>query len=147
MQLDTLLSPERICLLAHPKTKEEAINQLIDLICNGGQIGDKNVFKQGVWQREKQQCTAIGEGIAIPHCKSETVLKPVLAAMVIPGGIEFNAPDGRYVDLVFLIAAPDTKADLHLAILGELAMKLLQPEVVDRLRSVNTVDEFIKIMG
>ena len=58
--------------------------------------------------KEKESTTGIGEGIAIPHCKSDALIKPGLAAMVI-GWCEFDSLDGEPVKLLFLIAAPDTK--------------------------------------
>ena len=69
-------------------------------------------------KREAEGTTGIGEGIAIPHAKTNAVSSPGLAAMTLPEGVDFDSLDGRPVRLIFMIAAPDTKDNVHLEVLS-----------------------------
>lgn len=83
MRIVDLLSKQSIQLNASPKSKAEAIDMLIELQVKGGNIADREVYKQGILAREEKGSTAVGEGIAIPHAKSEAVKAPSLAAMTV----------------------------------------------------------------
>ena len=108
MKVRDLLSVESIQLQGTPTGKEDAIRQMVDLMCKRGNIADPDRYLQGVFAREEEGTTGIGEGIAIPHCKSDAVTAPGLAAMVVPQGVEYDALDGEPVHIIFLIAAPNT---------------------------------------
>ena len=88
--------------------------------------------------REAQAPTGLGDGIGIPHCRSAHVTRPSLAFGRSTRGLDFDAPDGRPADLVFLIAAPDGADDAHLQILASLARRLLDPEFTGALRSATS---------
>jgi fructose-specific phosphotransferase system IIA component len=115
MKIQDLLKPASIIINAEVETKEQAIAALIDKHDEAGNLTDKEVYTQGILKRESEGTTAIGEGIAIPHCKSDAVCNPGLAAMTVPGGIDYGAPDGQPSNLVFMIAAP-MDGDLHLEV-------------------------------
>lgn len=114
MRIVDLLSKDSILLNGAPKSKAEAIDMLVDLQVKGGNISDRETYKQGILAREEKGSTAVGEGIAIPHAKSSAVTAPSLAAMTVPGGVDYEALDDEPSDVLFMIAAPDTEADVHL---------------------------------
>ena len=87
MRIVDLLKPEAIQLHQSIADKSEAIERLIDLHVAVGNVGDKTVFREEIMKREELGSTAVGEGIAIPHAKSETVASPGLAAMTVPDGV------------------------------------------------------------
>jgi PTS system fructose-specific IIC component len=146
MRITDLLDARSISLQAAPGNKEEALNQAVELMTQRGNISDKAAYRRQVGEREKESTTGIGEGIAIPHGKCAAVSAPGLAAMVIPGGVDFDSLDGEPVTLLFLIAAPDTKDNIHLDVLGKLSMLLMDEEFTQRLRGAGSVEEFIKII-
>ncbi|MGX8687730.1 MAG: PTS fructose transporter subunit IIABC, partial [bacterium] len=86
----------------------------------------------------------IGDGIAIPHAKTDAVTRPGLAAMTIPKGVEYDSLDGEPVDLVFLIAAPNTKDNVHLEVLSRLSVLLMDDDFTKALRSAKTKEEFLE---
>ena len=96
--------------------------------------------------REEEGTTGIGEGIAIPHCKSKAVSKPGLAAMVVPDGVEYEALDGAPVNLLFLIAAPDTKENVHLDVLSKLSVLLMNEDFTNGLKNAKSVEEFMTVI-
>lgn len=106
---------------------------------------DVNGYRWEILAREEQGTTAIGEGIAVPHAKSDSVKRPGLAAMTVPGGVDYGAPDGKPSDILFMIAAP-LDGDLHLEILSRLMVMLMEPEFCDRLRNADTAAQFLEII-
>lgn len=146
MRITDLLDKRSIELNGNVKTKTEALDRMIDLMMKSGKINDKNIYSQKVYAREKEGSTGVGEGIAIPHAKCSAVNAPGLAAMVVPGGVDFDSLDGQPVNLIFLIAAPDTKENVHLDVLGKLSVLMMDNDFVQGLKNAKTVDEFLKII-
>ena len=133
MKITDLLSKNAIKLNGIANDKTDVINQMVDLMMNNGNIIDKEAYKSTVMQREKEGTTGIGEGIAIPHGKSDSVSKPGLSAMVIPNGVEFESLDGQPAKLLFLIAAPNTKDNIHLDVLSRLSTLLMDVKFREKL--------------
>ncbi len=146
MRITDLLDVKSICLDAAPASKEEALNQAIDLMVKSGKINDVEAYKASVFAREEEGTTGIGEGIAIPHGRGESVSKPGLAAMVIKNGVEFDSLDEQPVHLLFLIAAPNTKDNIHLDVLSKLSTLLMDELFVANLKAAKTVEEFLSIV-
>ena len=144
MKITDLLSKNAIQLNAKPVNKNETINKLVDLMMKNGNITDKEEYLKTVLKREEEGTTGIGLGIGIPHGKTKAVYKPGLAAMVIPNGVDFDALDGKPAKLIFLIAAPDTKENIHLEVLSRLSELLMDEEFREKLINAKTPEEFLK---
>ncbi len=145
MRITDLLNVESIKLNASPKTKEEAIEELIDLQVKGGKIADREAYKEGILAREAMSTTAVGEGIAIPHAKSDAVKAPSLAAMTVPNGVDYEAMDDEPSNLLFMIAAPND-GDVHLEVLSRLMTMLMDEDFKNKLLSATDKNEFLKII-
>lgn len=145
MRITDLLKKESISLKAAPTNKAECLEMAISLMEKAGNISDYKAYKEQVFFRETEGTTGIGDGIAIPHGKCDAVKSPGLAAMVIPGGVEYEALDGEPVDLLFLIAAPNTKDNIHLDVLAKLSRLLMHDDFVKSLKSASSPDEFLAI--
>ena len=143
MKITDLLSTSAIKLNGVAHSKEEVINQMVDLMASNGNIINKEEYKRVVMEREKEGTTGIGEGIAIPHGKTEAVSKPGLSAMVIPNGVDFDSLDGQPAKLIFLIAAPNTKDNVHLDVLSRLSTLLMDTEFRKELLNAETPAEFM----
>lgn len=146
MRIRDLLAPESIELQGVASDKTDVLNQMVDLMAKSGKIADIETYRKGVFAREEEGTTGVGEGIAIPHCKSGAVKAPGLAAMVVPGGVEFDALDGAPVHILFLIAAPDTKDNVHLDVLSKLSTLLMDDNFTQSLIHASSVDEFLAII-
>lgn len=142
MRIVDLLSRESILLGAAPKSKTEAIDLLIDLQVKGGKIADREEYKKGILAREAMSSTAVGEGIAIPHAKSEAVKAPSLAAMTVPEGVDYQAMDGEPSNLLFMIAAPNN-GDVHLEVLSRLMTLLMDEDFRAKLLAAADAGEFL----
>ena len=128
------------------QTKEETIDRLIDLMVKSGNISDRQKYREEVFKREKEGTTGIGEGIAIPHAKTEAVKSPGLAAMVVKDGVDYDSLDGQPVYLLFLIAAPNTEDNVHLEVLSRLSMLLMDENFRTRLMGAGSVEEFLSFV-
>ena len=112
MKIIDLLKKDAIALNVSLTDKEEAIDKLISLHEKAGNLADKAAYKEAILAREAQGSTAIGEGIAVPHAKSDSVKTPGLSAITVPNGVDYGAPDSKPSDILFMIAAP-VDGDLH----------------------------------
>ena len=143
MKITDLLNKNAIRLNGTFKNKEEVIDKLIELMTTNGNITDKEKYKKVVLKREEEGTTGIGDGIAIPHGKTDAVTKPGLSAIIVPDGVEFNALDGKPAKILFLIAAPDTKDNVHLDVLSRLSSLLMDTEFRKALLNAKTPEEFL----
>ena len=145
MKIIDLLKKDAIELNTSVASKNDAIDKLVALHEKAGNLVDVNAYKDAILAREAQGSTAIGEGIAVPHAKSESVKTPGLSAITVPNGVDYEAPDGKNSDILFMIAAP-LDGDLHLEILSRLMVMLMEPEFCASLRGAKTADEFLSII-
>lgn len=146
MKITELLDKRSISLDAAPASKSEALDLAVELMAAGGKLSDVEAYRRQVYAREEESTTGIGEGIAIPHGKCDAVKKPGLAAMVIPDGVDFDSLDGEPVTLLFLIAAPNTKDNVHLDVLSKLSVLMMDEDFSASLRKAATVEEFLDII-
>ncbi len=146
MRIIDLLDEKSILLDGKAENKQDALDKMVDLMAAGGKLTDVAAYRKGVYAREEESTTGIGEGIAIPHCKSDAVKSPGLAAMVVPGGVDFDSLDGEPADLIFLIAAPDTEDNVHLDVLSRLSVLLMDSGFTGRLRHAKSIEEFKKVI-
>ena len=146
MKITELLDRRSISLNGSPASKKEALDQMVALMVKSGKIRDEEAYREEVYHREEEGTTGIGEGIAIPHGKCDAVIRPGLAAMVIKNGVDFDSLDGEPVNLIFLIAAPNTKDNVHLDVLSKLSMLLMDEKFVEDLKNAPTVDKFLEVI-
>ncbi len=146
MRITDLLDKNSVMLGAAPSDKKQALEQAVALMAESGKLADEEAYKKQVFAREEESTTGIGDGIAIPHGKCDAVIKPGLAAMVIPNGVDFESLDDEPVTLLFLIAAPNTKDNVHLDVLSKLSVMLMDEDFTAKLRAAKSVDEFMQII-
>ncbi len=145
MRIVDLLNKNSIALNVSPSDKNEAINMLVELQVKGGKIEDKEKYRNGILEREAMGSTAVGEGIAIPHAKSEVVKEPSLAAITVPKGVDYESLDGEPSKLIFMIAAPNN-GDVHLEVLSRLMTLLMDEDFREKLLAAKDKEEFIGII-
>ena len=146
MRITDLLDKNSINLNASPQNKKEALDQAVELMARSGKINDVEAYRKQVYAREEESTTGVGEGIAIPHGKCSAVNAPGLSAMVIKDGVDFDSLDGEPVNILFLIAAPDTEDNVHMDVLSKLSVLLMDEEFVDSLKKARDVDEFLSLI-
>ena len=144
MKITDLLSIDSIEIGSSYKDKDELLKNAVKLMCRSGIINNEKEYLNSVLEREKESTTGVGNGIAIPHGRCKAVDKAGLAAIVLNKPVEYEALDNKPVELLFLIAAPEDKGNVHLEILSKLAMMLMDQEFTFKLKNSRTAEEFIR---
>ncbi len=125
--------------------KRAVIDALAARVAASGRASDAAGLAADAWKREQTDETGLPGGIAIPHAKSPAVREATLAFARLNPGVDFGAEDGP-ADLVFLIAAPDTAAEEHLAVLSRLARAFMRPDFTAGLRAATTPSEVVALV-
>lgn len=146
MKIIELLSKSSIQLNAVANNKSECIDLLIDLMDKNGNLIDREQYKMDVLSRESHSTTGIGEAIAIPHAKSSAVSKAGLSCMIIKKGVDFDSIDKEDAKIFFMIAAPDTKEDVHIEVLQRLSTLLMDNAFKENLLKAKSKGEILEII-
>ena len=126
MKISDFLCPDAVTADLKAKNKAEVIDELVTLLVNSGAIEKKNKAKiiEVIMAREALGSTAIGQGIAIPHGKSDSVSKLVSGLGVSKKGIDFDSLDGEPAHIFFILIAPQDSAGPHLKALARVSRLL-----------------------
>jgi nitrogen PTS system EIIA component len=127
------------------KTKEEALHTLVDAAVRVRALPEADRFYKAILEREKIVSTGIGMGVAIPHAKLPSYNEFFIAVGVLHKGIDWNALDGAFVRLIFLIGGPDDKQNEYLKILSSLTITLRDEDLRKKLQMSKSVDEVLSI--
>jgi mannitol/fructose-specific phosphotransferase system IIA component (Ntr-type) len=122
-------------------TREEAFAELARRLAEAGAIRDPETVARKLSERERLGSTALGSGVAIPHLKISGLADAVVAVGAFPGGVEFGAPDGVPVKLIFLVLSPADSPALHLQILARISRLLRLPGVADNLQRASSPEQ------
>ena len=146
IKITDLLSIDSIEIGSSYKDKDELLKNAVKLMCRSGIINNEKEYLNNVLEREKESTTGVGNDIAIPPGRCKAVDKAGLAAIVLNKPVEYEALDNKPVELLFLIAAPEDKGNVHLEILSKLAMMLMDQEFTFKLKNSRTAEEFIRVI-
>ncbi|WP_327189548.1 fructose-specific PTS transporter subunit EIIC [Streptomyces xinghaiensis] len=128
--------------------KEAAIRELTGLLAASGRVADEEALTAAVLAREAEGGTGLGEGIAVPHAKTDAVTAPVVGFTRSADGVDWGAPDGTGARLIFMIAVPEAAAgDEHLRILALLSRKLMDPGFRERLLEASGSGEILRVLA
>lgn len=144
--ITNLLTLECINLNLKGQTKQEIIDEMVEILYQGGKLNDKEEYKKAILAREAQSSTGLEEGIAIPHAKTSAVKIPSIAFGLSKNGVDYESLDGEPSKLFFMIAAPANASDTHIEILSKLTTMLLDDEIREKLLEVKTEQEIIDIL-
>jgi nitrogen PTS system EIIA component len=146
-QLASFFDPDLFVLDVEVSTKPELFRKLAELLHQKGKVGNSNVVLQTLLAREELGSTGLGHGVAIPHSRSLMTKSLQLVACRTAEPLEYAAPDGQGVRLVFLILAPphDT-ANQYLPVLGKLVEFISSAEVREKLLQIKTFDELKNLL-
>lgn len=146
MQLTELLSPERIKIPLVSSSKDEILAELVEVVGKNASIRDLDEILRAVRDREEVLSTGIGSGVAIPHGKSAGIGDLALVAGVMPDGIDFEALDGKPVNLFFLLVGPESAAGQHVKALSRISRLLRRDSFRVRLTEATTPEQFYSII-
>ncbi len=126
--------------------KEDALKELVDVLATIKEIGDKKSIVRALIDRERLGSTGIGQGIAIPHGKTDRVNGLVAVLGISRKGVNFEALDGEMVYIFFLLVAPKDTAGPHLKALAQISRLLRDTYFCELLKRCNTADEVYELI-
>jgi fructose-specific phosphotransferase system IIA component len=126
MRLSDILHPNCVKVPLEAEEKHGAIDELIDVLAQQELVADPAPLKEAVWEREQTRTTGIGQGIAIPHGKSEGIDQLRCAIGKAAQPLEFGAIDGQPVDLIILLASPVDQTGPHIQALAKISRMLTE---------------------
>lgn len=143
MKLNDVLDERIIDMQVQANNKDEALTVLSQRLKDAGYIDDVEAFKKDIYLRESEGMTGIGNYVAIPHGKSDSVTNVGIAIGKLDHEIEWETLDGKGVKLIFLFAVSNDHeyARNHMLLLAEIARKLGNDEAIETLLQAKTVDE------
>ncbi len=148
MQLKDVLDERIIHIGLDVKDKDDALNLMSQLLYENGYIDDAGGFVKDVYLREKEGATGIGNGIAIPHGKSQSTKQPGIAIATLRKSIEWETLDDEEIDTIFLFCVADDQDcnRNHMLLLSKVAAKLADDELVRKIRRVSSKEEMISYL-
>ncbi|TYS64543.1 PTS fructose transporter subunit IIA [Sutcliffiella horikoshii] len=146
MKITDLLTKETVTLELRSSKKPDVIKELIDSLDGAGKLADKGKYEEAILAREAQSTTGIGEGIAIPHAKTDAVRTPAIAFGVAKAGVDYESLDGLPSRLFFMIAASEGANNEHLETLSRLSSMLMDIEFRNALLAASSKEEVIRLI-
>lgn len=145
--LTDLMNEDLVVMDMIANNKTEAFKELLAIPALSKRVNNRDILLEAVIEREEQGSTGMGEGIAIPHAKSDQVIQPTVVFGKSASGVEWESLDGEPVNIAFLILVPERhKGDMHLRILQILARKLMDPEFKQSLLKATTKEKVYQIL-
>jgi fructose-specific phosphotransferase system IIA component len=149
MKITDFLSAKAIVTDLKSTKKEDVMKELVDALIESGEVEKDKRPKliDALMSRESLGSTAIGQGVAIPHAKSEYVKELVAAFGLSKKGVDFDSLDGEMVYIFFLLLAPQDSAGPHLKALARISRLLKDRYFRDNLRAASDGNAVIKIIS
>ncbi|MFA7553764.1 MAG: PTS IIA-like nitrogen regulatory protein PtsN [Spongiibacteraceae bacterium] len=141
MKLTSILSPGRTLCDAPGSSKKRTLETIAQFICQDIPDLNPNELFDSFIARERLGSTGLGDGIAIPHCRIKNCEEVIGSLIKLEQAIDFDAADGKPVDLLFVLIVPEEATDEHLQVLAMLAKSFSDPEYCQRLRKAKDNEE------
>lgn len=143
MKISDFMSEDLVLLGLFSDKKNPAIKELLNPIIKKGIASSEDALNKAILKRESLGSTAIGNGIAIPHAKSNSVMQKAIVFGRSKKGVDFDSIDGKAVNIFFMIVSPEEDAGAHLKMLARISRLLQDSDFKDSLMSLSTPREII----
>jgi len=147
MILTQILQPTCIKAPLAGNHKEDAIEELINLLADNGQLNDRGEALEAVLAREQTRSTGIGSGIAIPHGKSDTAKELVMAIGIAAEPIEFDSIDNKPVSILLLLVSPPDQTGPHIQALARISRLMLDEQFKSQLEKAASPEEVYDLVS
>jgi fructose-specific phosphotransferase system IIA component len=144
MKLTRYIRPDCFLPDLRDRTREEALRTLVHAVASKGHLSDEKEVFAKLMERENIQSTAVGNGIAIPHCFTDEVPDLIIAVARAPGGLDFDSFDGRPTQVVFLLMGNRQEHSLHLKALARIARLIKSTAFIEKIIASETVDDMVR---
>jgi fructose-specific phosphotransferase system IIA component len=127
-------------------SRDEVFESLVELLEDQGEVGDATTALEDIRDREEILSTGIGNGVAIPHAKTEAVDSLVAAFGRVPDGVDFKSLDGKPARLIFLLLSPQEEAGLHVRALARISRMLKNAEFREQMNDAEDAEEIVSVI-
>ena len=141
MNITEMIDEKLVSFAFDAKTKDDVLKGVGKMMYDAGKVNDLNAYMDGIYEREAEFTTGIGNGVAIPHCKRNCVREAAFTLVKLRNSVEWESLDGGPVDYVIMLAAPDTSDNVHLKMLSALAQNLMDDDFRKSLKDAASVEE------
>jgi len=145
MTISKLLSPKSIFIDIEASSKKKLLELIASVVADRTDLSESSIYGS-LLGRERLGSTALGQGFAVPHARLEQLENTLACFFRLKEPVNFEAPDGQPVDLVFTVIIPEQATDEHLLILSSLARIFSREEVCEAIRKAVSRDEIAKII-
>ncbi len=147
LEIHQLLTPETVRVGLAGETKEEVINNLVDLLAGHPSVTNLEEMRAAVFEREAVMSTGVGKGLGLPHAKTPAVAENVAAFAVTQHPVPFGAIDGKPVRLLFLLVGTETAKSQHIKILSRISRLMNRDAFRERLLQAGSAEQILRIFG
>lgn len=146
MEILDLLNKNQMNFEIEADSKQDVIKKMAKMFLDDGIIISIDKYVDSVMEREQTGTTGVGEGIAIPHGKSNAVTTSSIAFAKLKTPVDWDALDGKKVSIVFMLSIPGgSESKEHLRVLSLLAQRLMDDDVIESLQKAKDKDDIINI--
>ena len=144
MKLTQYIRPDCFLPALNERSREDALRAIVHAVASRGYLKDeKDVFAK-LMERENIQSTAVGNGIAIPHCFTDEVPDLIITVARSSAGLEFDSFDGKPTQVVFLLMGNRQEHSLHLKALARIARLIKSTSFIEKIIASTTVEEMVR---
>jgi mannitol/fructose-specific phosphotransferase system IIA component (Ntr-type) len=144
MKLTNYIRPDCFLPALQGRTREEALRTLVHEVAARGYLRDEKDVYAKLMERESIQSTAVGNGIAIPHCFIDEVPDLIIAVARAPEGLDFYSFDGTPTRVVFLLMGNRQEHSLHLKALARIARLIRSTAFIEKIIASSTVEDMVR---
>ena len=146
MRLSKHIKKSAVLLGMASSGKDEALGELVDLLCGAYGLRDRDTIHAAILSREEKQSTGLVDGLAVPHAKTEAVDRLYVAFGLSREGIAFDSADGRPARLFFILVSPKDVSGPHIKALAGISRLIKHEDFRDSLMSCGSDKEFVKLV-
>ena len=146
MNLKKVLTPDSILPEITTGSKEDVIRQMIDFLADSGKITDREAALKAVLDRESKMSTGMQNGIAIPHGKTDSVDRLIVAVGISREDIDFAALDEKPSRIFIMTLSPANRTGPHIQFLAEISKVLGRPELRDQLVAASSPNQILTLL-
>ena len=147
MKLTPYLHPECFIVDLSEKSREDALRRIIHAAAENGLVADEASVLAKFMQRENIQSTAVGNGIAIPHCFTDEIPGLMIIVALSPGGLEFDSFDGKPIRILFILMGNRRDYSLHLKALARLALLIKKMEIIEKISASSSAQDMLRVFN
>ncbi|WP_417882936.1 PTS fructose transporter subunit EIIC [Vibrio rumoiensis] len=144
--MHSLINENLVCLDLKSTNKKDLLSEMANILEKNQCITNKEEYLKDVWARENLGSTGFEDGIAIPHAKSTTVIKPAVVIGIHRTGIDYGADDGELSNIFFMLASPDSGDNHHIEVLAQISSKIIEDGFLNSLRNAKTEQEIVRLL-